>query len=369
MTIRQHSVQHPVFSIIACFLLLGFISICQVGYAQMTNTTHATFGIKATPEEVDEGDVVDFELINLSYVDSASGARREVAAHPSKVEWNFGEGVIDGGLGLNKISHRFVNGDDTEKTIKVDHQHVTKQIKVKVRNVKPSIYRMWHSKPVFRGQLIKFHALAKDPGLIDSLTYTWNFDDGGTATGQHVEHRFSKNDDYEVRLKVDDKIAFDTKKMTVVVDSANSFTVSGDISQPNVDIDQLILAASTKDPMAKKTSGACQIRVQMGNEALGTSVVLTASLQPGFDVRKYRIGKTTKWDGSYEDDAQAQGTFFADVGFDRSIAIRDFGGAMVGGPFWSESGQVTIHKFDGKQLELSFQATLLEHIPGTFHPR
>jgi len=351
-------------------MLVGLLAFATICHAEGLAETSASFSIEATPTEIDEGEVVDFELINLRYQNSNSASPRELVAHPSKVNWQFeGESQATGALGLNTISHRFLNDTEEPSKIGVRHQNSDKVITIKVNNVKPTIYRIWNSTPTLKDRPIQFHALAKDPGLIDELTFEWDFDDGDTATGQHVEHTFTGTDDYQVTLKVSDEAEFDVGNLSVKIETGNSFSVSGGISLPDVEIEQLILAASTPNPMAKYTQEDCQIRLQMGNEEVGAAFVLTANLQPGFAERSYAIGKTTEWDGSHEDDLAAQGTFFADLGLSRDLGYREFNGRQVGGPFWSENGRVTIQKFDGKELELSFEATLLEQIPGTYDPR
>jgi PKD repeat protein len=64
---------------------------------------------------------------------------------------------------------------------------------------------------------VAFTATANDPGILDTLTYSWNFGDNTTAvTGQNATHTFTDNGSYNVILTVTDKDGATTSQTTPV---------------------------------------------------------------------------------------------------------------------------------------------------------
>ncbi|WP_422678769.1 PKD domain-containing protein [Chamaesiphon minutus] len=49
------------------------------------------------------------------------------------------------------------------------------------------------------GTFAQFSATATDPGINDSLTYTWNFGDGfNPISGRDITHTFADNGTYKI---------------------------------------------------------------------------------------------------------------------------------------------------------------------------
>lgn len=52
------------------------------------------------------------------------------------------------------------------------------------------------------GKAVKFSAVVKQAGAGEQLSYSWTFDDGGSATGEEATHRFAKPGSYDIVLGV-----------------------------------------------------------------------------------------------------------------------------------------------------------------------
>jgi PKD repeat protein len=79
---------------------------------------------------------------------------------------------------------------------------------------------------------VTFAATATDPGIKDTLTYSWNFGDNTTpVTGQNVNHTFVDNGNYNVVLTVTDKDKAVTTQ-TVVVKVDNVAPVIASVTLP-----------------------------------------------------------------------------------------------------------------------------------------
>ena len=87
-----------------------------------------------------------------------------------------------------------------------DNEQDVHWIDVRVNNVAPQA----NAGGPYSGQAgaaINFVGSANEPGSTDrgSLTYRWEFGDGGTATGARVSHRYTRPGQYTARLTVTDK--------------------------------------------------------------------------------------------------------------------------------------------------------------------
>jgi PKD repeat protein len=82
----------------------------------------------------------------------------------------------------------------------------TKSVDVTINNVAPVIVSIVKPTQINEGQPVDFKATATDPGIKDTLTYSWNFGDNTTPfSGQTATHTFADNGDYNVVLTVTDK--------------------------------------------------------------------------------------------------------------------------------------------------------------------
>jgi len=105
---------------------------------------------------------------------------------------------------------------------------------IDISNLLPTI-NAWSPSPSVptQGELVYFNGSASDPNPGDTLSYSWNFGDGTTTSGQSVTHRFSAGTGiYSVTLSVDDghlgvdpRPATRTQSLQVVANGPPSISV------------------------------------------------------------------------------------------------------------------------------------------------
>jgi PKD repeat protein len=122
----------------------------------------------------------------------------------SGYSWNFGDGNTS-----SQQNPTAVYADDGNYTVTLnvtdsDGGVGTKQISVTINNVAPQNVNAGGNKTANEGSSINFIGSATDPGVNDVLAYSWNFGDGGTATGANVNHAYADNGTYTVTLTVND---------------------------------------------------------------------------------------------------------------------------------------------------------------------
>jgi len=132
-----------------------------------------------TPEPQDEGSEVIFTDASTSYPDVISGWY-----------WEFGDGETStmenpthayGDNGMYTVTLTVTDEDGSTHTISHD---------VNILNVAPTakIESVTAPDPIFPGDTISFSGGAVDPGILDTLTFEWDFGDGSTASGSSVNH-------------------------------------------------------------------------------------------------------------------------------------------------------------------------------------
>lgn len=329
--------------------------------------------LSAAPRTLDEGDLVEF-VANVSILEHAAASPGTGATgSPRDVEftWDFDDGSQTAtGLDLQSMAHRFADDRDEPYVVRARVGTTEQSIDVHVRNVAPSIRNVWRSRPATPGDPVDFEVSAVDPGVDDTLVYTWSFGDGGSATGARVSHTFGSAGMYDVTVTANDGDGGeDTATLEVAVGEVGSFTVSGDIALPEVEVERAVILGTAGNPFGARGTAPCALRIDMGQALGDVAMTLTANLVPGLGERRYRIGTTADWDGMHVDEAGSPGVFFANLSLPPRYANRNFNGQIVGGPFWSRGGWVSVDYFDGHYLELSYSATFVENIPAEFHPR
>jgi PKD repeat protein/DNA/RNA endonuclease G (NUC1) len=134
------------------------------------------------------------------------------------VVWNFGDGTS--ATRVLAPTHVYSDNGVYSVTLTVTDNNgatTTDSLTVTVNNVAPTITNLSGDLLVDEGTTATFIATATDPGS-DTLTYTWNFGDGTTATGANVNHRFGDNGTYTVTLSVvDEDGGSTTKTLSVAV--------------------------------------------------------------------------------------------------------------------------------------------------------
>jgi PKD repeat protein len=170
--------------------------------------------------------------------------------------WNFGDNTNS--ISGQNVNHIFADNGNYNVVLTVtdkDGAVTTQTVAVKVDNVVPSIVSITKPNQINEGQAVAFSATATDPGIIDTLTYSWNFGDNTTPViGQNVNHTFADNGNYNVVLTVTDKDGgVTTQTVTVKVDNVAPTIVS--ITKPTQinEGQSVTFAATATDPGIKDT--------------------------------------------------------------------------------------------------------------------
>jgi large repetitive protein len=160
------------------------------------------------PAQINEGQAVEFKA-----------SATDVGINDTLTySWNFGDGTA-ASTGQN-ATHAFADNGNYSVVLTVtdkDGAVTTQTTVVKVDNVAPNIVSVTKPAQINEGQAVEFKATAIDPGVNDTLTYSWNFGDGTAATnGQNATHAFADNGNYSVVLTVTDKDGAVTTQTTAV---------------------------------------------------------------------------------------------------------------------------------------------------------
>ena len=113
------------------------------------------------------------------------------------------------------------NGNYTVTLTVADEEgdSVSSTLDVTVNNLAPTIAEITGETNILEGTEVTYSATASDPGD-DTLTYSWDFGDGNTASGQDVTHIYSDNGNYTITLTVsDDDNASSTQTLNVTVNN------------------------------------------------------------------------------------------------------------------------------------------------------
>lgn len=170
-----------------------------------------------TNQTVNEGDTVSF---SGSFSDPGSGDTHTI-------EWDFGDSTTASGT----LTPTHVYGDNGNYTVSLrvtddDGDWDTDTLTVTVNNVEP-IADAGGPYNCIIGEEIAFTGNATDPGVDDALTYSWDFGDESTATGQNVSHTYTEIGTYTVTLTVTDDDGgedTDTTQATVNPSAPTTYT-------------------------------------------------------------------------------------------------------------------------------------------------
>jgi large repetitive protein len=143
--------------------------------------------------------------------------------------WNFGDSTAL--VAGQNVSHAFADNGNYNVILTVTDKDggVTSQTVVaKVDNVAPTIATITKPAQINEGQAVQFTATATDPGIDDTLTYSWNFGDNTQPVlGHEVAHTLVDNGTYTVILTVTDKDGgVATQNVIVQVDNVNPIIAS-----------------------------------------------------------------------------------------------------------------------------------------------
>ena len=192
------------------------------------------------PGAGDEGATLAF---SLSYTDVE-------AADTHTVAWSFG----DSGTGTGAAtSHTYADDGTYTVTATVtddDGASASASSTVVVANVAPTITSFVVPGSSDEGAALAMSAAASDPGA-DSLTFSWDFGDGGVASGASVTHTYADSGTYVATLTVTDGDGGSaSSSQTVSVANVAPSIASSTVPAAGDEGDLLTFAASASDPGA-----------------------------------------------------------------------------------------------------------------------
>jgi PKD repeat protein len=120
--------------------------------------------------------------------------------------WDFGDG---GRAEVASPTHVFVDNGNYSVNLTVTNSYgLTASIAqvVSVHNLAPTC-DAGPARVVQVGEQVTFTGQAVDPGVLDILSFSWDFGDGSSTTGQLATHIYEKPGVYRVTLRVVDKDA------------------------------------------------------------------------------------------------------------------------------------------------------------------
>jgi len=119
--------------------------------------------------------------------------------------WDFGDGSV--GETGDVVNYAFADDGTFTITLTVtDDGGLSDSVStvIDVANVDPTITSMTGDLSGFESEVLFWTATATDPGILDVLTYTWDFGDGTTGTGPNPSHAYANEGTYVITLTVTD---------------------------------------------------------------------------------------------------------------------------------------------------------------------
>ncbi len=117
--------------------------------------------------------------------------------------WDFGDGDTDIG---DSVSHAWADQGTYAITLTVtdgDGGSDAASSVIDIANVAPSIDSLGCGEGA-EGEALQFDVFASDVGVDDTLAVSWDFGDGGSATGDSAEHTYGDDGSYTITVTVDD---------------------------------------------------------------------------------------------------------------------------------------------------------------------
>ncbi len=146
---------------------------------------------------------------------------------PLSYTWNFGDGNTATGINTSHIyttagSYTATlivddgNGGSDQVTISINVQNgTTNQVPIAIINANPNN----GTEPL----VVNFNASNSSDPDGDNLSYTWDFGDGTTATGENISHTYLNTGNYNVVLVVSDgNGGIDTETTVIIVQSSTA---------------------------------------------------------------------------------------------------------------------------------------------------
>lgn len=217
------------------------------------------------------------------------GATDAGVADTFTYSWDFGDGSIDSG---ETAWHTFTNDGKYTVTLTVtddDGGTDTEVQVITVGNTAPVLTSASGDAALVEGDAGTYTASATDEGA-DVLSYTWDFDDGTTATGSTVSHAWIQDGTYSVVVTADDGLDSDSTTVTVTVSNGapSIVSASGDNGPEGT---ALAFVAAASDP---GTSDVLTYAWDFGDGATGSGDGLSHAFP---DNGTYTVTLTVSDDG------------------------------------------------------------------------
>lgn len=118
--------------------------------------------------------------------------------------WDFGDGGLQQGTNLQKITHTYANPQKASVSLTVTNSHgcfrtVEKAALVEILPPLNAVFNVASPTVCKETDLVQFSNASSGPG---TLNYTWDFGDGNTATTNSPAHTYNKRGRFEAKLTV-----------------------------------------------------------------------------------------------------------------------------------------------------------------------
>ncbi len=213
-----------------------------------------------------------------------TGASKDLEGYITDYHWNFGDGNETTSSTPVNPTHSYSNPGVYTVTHTVTSNSSktatsSKTITVVNRNPVASFY-LTTSKLVPKTP-IGFRSSSYDPDTGDSIvSHTWNFGDGTTGSGEHVQRIYTKDGKYTVTLTVKDKFGKTASKSATIT----VLTPKPDLVVAKAYKYRGYLYVTVKN-QGKASSGACYTRAWYGRYYKN---IYTHGLKPGL-TKTYRV--------------------------------------------------------------------------------
>lgn len=209
---------------------------------------------------------------------------RDLEGHITEFYWNFGDGNEKTISTPTNLSHTYTNPGTYTVTHRVTSNTSrtatsTKNVTVIDRSPVAGFYLTTNN--FVPRSLIGFRSNSYDLDTVDHIiSYNWNFGDGTSGSGEHVQHAYSKDGRYTVTLTVTDSFGKTGSKSTLI----NVITPKPDLVVTRSYKSRGYLYITVKN-QGKATSGACYTRAWYGKY---NKNIYTYGLKPGTS-KTYKI--------------------------------------------------------------------------------
>ncbi|TBR41558.1 PKD domain-containing protein [Marinomonas agarivorans] len=218
--------------------------------------------------------VADFSVItNNLLVDFDASSSYDADNDPLSFSWKFGDGVT--ATGATPTHTYSMAGNYTVELTVSDGKTTTKTSKaVNVTAATVNLPPVAKATHITNGLTVSVDAsMSVDPNG-DSLTYTWDFGDGNTASGQFASHTYSTDGSYTVELVANDGALSGNTSFVVSVSQSNQG--EGHVSNPFLGATSYINSdyANLIDTSIAQVSNADLIRKMNAVKQIPTAVWL-----------------------------------------------------------------------------------------------